>query len=76
VTLGYNRRLRGSGRTLEVAISQSHHSAPDKTADPACAKCRAPMGLESIEEKYPGYYRRAFECPSCGATMTQWADSF
>jgi hypothetical protein len=34
------------------------------------------MGLESIEEKYPGYYRRAFECPSCGATMTQWADSF
>ena len=27
------------------------------------------MGLESIEEKYPGYYRRAFECPLCGATI-------
>jgi len=57
-------------------MSQPRRSAPDEIADPACAKCRAPMGLTSIEEKYPGYYRRAFECPACGAAMTQWADSF
>jgi ribosomal protein S27AE len=52
-------------------MSQSHRSAPAE--DPACTKCGAPMILASIEEKYPGYHRRTFECSGCGATMTEWA---
>ena len=56
-----------------VAMSQFYGSAPDEIVDPACSKCRAPMILTSIEEKYPGYHRRTFECSACGDTMTEWA---
>jgi hypothetical protein len=59
--------------TERVAKSQFCGSAPDEIVDPACSKCRAPMILTSIEEKYPGYHRRTFECSACGATMTEWA---
>jgi hypothetical protein len=56
-----------------VAMSQFYGSAPNEIVDPACSKCRAPMILKSIEEKYPGYHRRTFECSACGTTMTEWA---
>jgi hypothetical protein len=60
-------------RKTGVVMSQFHDSAPDENVDLACTKCRAPMVLASIEEKYPGYHRRTFECSACGATMTEWA---
>ena len=56
-----------------VVMSPFHGSATDETLDPACTKCHAPMVLISIEEKYPGYHRRTFECSACGASMTEWA---
>jgi len=31
------------------------------------------MSLVCIQEQYPGYTKRLFECPLCGGTMTQWA---
>ena len=64
--------LTTDGKT-GVAVSQFYGSAPDEIVDPACSKCRAPMILTSIEEKYPGYHRRTFECSACGDTMTEWA---
>jgi hypothetical protein len=56
----------------EIVMSQLHDSA-DENVDHACSKCRALMVLASIEEKYPGYHRRTFECSACGTTMTEWA---
>ena len=33
------------------------------------------MRLTRVEDEYPGYQRRMFECPGCGGTMTEWAGS-
>src|SRR5262245_45825128 len=50
-------------------VPHTHQTDPQK-----CLRCRAaPMSLTSIEEEYPGYKRRVFECLVCGETMTQWA---
>jgi len=31
------------------------------------------MRLIRVEDEYPGYQRRMFECPGCGGTVTEWA---
>jgi hypothetical protein len=60
-----------------VAMSQIQQTQPtsyvDEIVHPLCARCRAPMWLTHVEDEYPGYERRRFECQACGAAMTEWA---
>src|SRR5215831_9456590 len=58
------------------AMPQPHQNVSlDDLSRPVCLKCGAPMSLLDSEDEYPGYRRRMFKCPICGATMTQWAKS-
>ena len=56
-------------------VPQTHQADPqDHLILPLCLRCReATMLLTCIQEEYPGYKKRMFECPVCGSTMTQWA---
>jgi hypothetical protein len=45
----------------------------DLLDDLICLKCGAGMALKHSGEEYPGYHRRAFECPVCGNATIQWA---
>jgi len=47
----------------------------DESKNPSCLRCNSPMRLTRVEDEYPGYQRRMFECPGCGGTMTEWAGS-
>ena len=62
---------------IGVAMSQIHQNQKkpyvDEIVHPLCARCRAPMWLTHVEDEYPGYERRRFECQACGAAMTEWA---
>ena len=59
-----------------VAMSPNYetHQQPlaEDVVHPLCARCCAPMSLTSVENEYPGYERRIFECQACGAKMTEW----
>ena len=50
--------------------------ALDEFKNPSCLKCNSPMRLTSVEDEYPGYQRRMFECPACGGTVTEWTGRF
>ena len=36
----------------------------DKSKNPSCLRCNSPMRLTRVEDEYPGYQRRMFECAS------------
>ena len=66
--------LPPSSGTMVVAMSQNYQdSRPDERDHPVCLRCSALMRLTQIEDVYPGYHRRTFECRACGGTMTEWA---
>ena len=54
-------------------MSEIHQVSYSVVEHPACLKCGEPMRLLLIEEEYPGYSRRTFECKACDGTMTEWA---
>jgi hypothetical protein len=61
---------------IGVAMSQTQQTDQTRRTDeiihPLCARCHAPMWLTRVEDEYPGYKRRTFECQACSTTMTEW----
>jgi hypothetical protein len=58
---------------MGIALSQTRQARDlDQLDDPACLMCGVPMSLTRIEDTYPGYQRRTFECQACGGAMTEW----